>query len=400
MNKKTSIFAAAMVLSAALCSCGSNNTTSEEDRKNSQSSVAEENSDNQSSVETTSNEAEEVTETSEEVTENSEEEELYGFYDLLIDEYNDGDYHKCFTTGFDDGKVYIYVGEPINGYTDYICYDTEKKETKTILSNSDVKRNPPVYSDGYVYAAIYETGTIEKYDTDGNMLASYTVNGEAYGEKKPSIEDIYVTENGTVYFIYRASYLGTPHYFILTPDFKTATEIEGPAVTVAHDEKKVVKIERIVGDYDNILYVATSTLPAVFGLDLDTMEWTPKESFDIIKDNYEIKNIGKYVFITNGVYDIVADEKIAETQFNVLPASYGGNGYSYVQNEGNWVEIKIPSEKRAVDYADGTILGTAPKKVVTVLNDTYYLLSDDYGYFLHTFEKGEDEEETIYKYNK
>lgn len=180
MNKKTSIFAAAMVLTAALCSCGSNNTSSEEEVNTSQPSAAEEYSDDQSSMETTSDEIEEITE---EITENSEEEELYGFYDLLIDEYNDGDYHKCFTTGFDDGKVYIYVGEPINGYTDYICYDTEKKETKTILSNSDVKRTSPVYSDGYVYAAIYETGTIEKYDTDGNMLTSYTVNGEAYGKK-------------------------------------------------------------------------------------------------------------------------------------------------------------------------------------------------------------------------
>lgn len=53
MNKKTAIFAVAMVLSAALCSCGDNNTSSE-DIKDSQQSVTEEYNDSQISEEMTS----------------------------------------------------------------------------------------------------------------------------------------------------------------------------------------------------------------------------------------------------------------------------------------------------------------------------------------------------------
>lgn len=381
------------------------------------------NTDKEQSSSTTASGSEAVSEaaaaTAPEETEpedNTPENNLYAYRDLLDEEYE-----KC-------GKFYgvsvheqplilkdkIIFCENNNNVTTLQVYDITKKQLSKNFNIKFEKDNFGIYfadvDDGffYVYDGYGEQefkvqvfyGNITKYDVNGNILGKIELKDE-YGGNLQSDDTL---------FTYSKSDSGHINY-MYSSDWKTKTELPSIEIDVGHGLTENVTTYTIGEYYNNKLFVVPykdypydSSYDSNYCINTDTMTYEKVE-----KSNFtQMTNLtGKYYYVTfkeNGefvatIYDREKDETLDGVRLPLLTTNdlgrlYGIGEFEYDRKEGLYRyryasdgsgeretrEIEIKKDKNAEIY---------------VVNGEYYLYKDEYGYFLRTYEGGEDGEITI-----
>lgn len=156
--------------------------------------------------------------------------ELYAYYGELAQEYEQNPpthysiaylrENACIGT---DGKIYATV--KINTFNHIlISYDTETKETKTILP--EVNDVCYFYWNGYVYST--HDDVLTKYDTDGNVFQTGNT-GRISG-------DVIIIDNGMAFCNTFDNGL-----MMLSPDFRTITSVPAPQREITHGLTENVK---------------------------------------------------------------------------------------------------------------------------------------------------------------
>lgn len=388
---------------------------------------AAENTDNGESSSTTASGSEAVSEdaaaTAPEETEpedNTPENNLYAYRDLLNEEYE-----KC-------GQLYV-VSNPLilkdkiifsennNNVTTLQVYDITKKQ---LSKNFDIKfeiDSKYIYfadiDDGYFYvfdgywendywgySVLSFCGNITKYDTNGNILNKVELKDE----------HCYLSDlkfDGTLFTYSNSDSCYTNYMY--SSDWKTKVELPSIQVDVGHGLTENVTTYTTGIMYNNKLLVRlfkdvpydSSYENPFYYINTDTMTYEKYEKYEN-SFNYTVNLIGKYeyaVFKENGtnvatIYDREKDDVLDGVRLPVIVNSdlsklYGVGEYSYIGGE--LYRFRYPSD--GSDGMEIRKLGIKKDKNAQIyaVNGEYYLYEDQYGYFLRTYEGGEDGEITL-----
>lgn len=138
-----------------------------------------------------------------------------------------------------------------------------------------------------------------------------------------------------------------------------------------------------------------------YRLNTDTYEW---EESEFIPDQLSgaANFCGKYVARQDGIYDRLTEEPVFECGELYPPACVGNrDGFNLCYFGGDKYLGSDGHEYRWVNLTDLSMSDPLPfpeRKTVTILNDTYCVYKDGYGWFLWNYNTGE--EEAIYMFEK
>lgn len=335
--------------------------------------------------------------------------ELFSYYDLLNEEYEKYGCDSGFYTlngmrnaGWGVAEIaynFVVVNPHLltsfdseNIYT----YDTTTKEFKVLFPCD----GSYYYNHGFYYRRQEADGIlhIEKMDMEGNIIATGDIS-HADANLSDESHDMYfnfITENGFIITNYSYSSFGDTvleDFRMISPDLQTVTAL--PQKAGEHGIMEDVKNPQFIASYQNKVYSALGTY-----LDTDTMTWN---DLDTSLTGFR-GCIGKYLILRSDnitqIYDMEKDEIIATASTASYTRDFArtcSGKYNYILKDSQWYRVQYPSDGSSVDFSTAEPLGTetASEDDCTVLDDTYYLVKDNYGIFLRTFEKGETEEETV-----
>ena len=127
-----------------------------------------------------------------------------------------------------------------------------------------------------------------------------------------------------------------------------------------------------------------------YRLNMDAYEWEDTGEALISGNAFE-PFLGKYVVKGNGIYNRVTGEEVFKCNDVYLPAlgglSYFG-GDKYLGKNGNeyrWVNLTDLSMSDPLPFPD------VHESYLTILDDTYCVYEDQYGWFLWNYNTGEEE---------
>ena len=332
--------------------------------------------------------------------------ELFAYYDLLNEEYEKYGYDSGFyalnrtkDVGFGHYKI-DYSFSVINSHLltgfdseNIYTYDTSTKEFK-VLFHCD--GGGYYYNNGFYYRREEKDNTlhIEKMDMEGNVISAADIShADANISDTSNMYFNFITENGFIITYNFYDSFGTTvreDYRIISPDLQTITTL--PQKAGEHGIMQDVTNPEFIASYKNKIYSSGSYL------DTDTMTWT-----DIDEKLTGVRgHIGKYLILSEvdgsstRIYDMEKDEIIAQIATASKTSNFGGT-YSYILKNNQWYQVQYPSDGSSINLSQYEPLGTetVSEYDYTILDDTYYLVKDDYGIFLRTYEKGEAEEETV-----
>lgn len=298
-----------------------------------------------------------------------------------------------------------------------LTYDINTQELKELFPVEDVKENTYYYHDNYYYRvtgidttnSLNETHSLhlEKIDMDGNIVLSSDISHSDIQQNCPSPDQIYghyvlidfITDNGGIIFHRYVSSSGDPRgYYIISSDWKTTMPLPQKAGEhgIMEDVSSSSFSLKFIANYKNKIYAFDGSY-----VDVENMTWTEsKADFR----GYSANTIGKYLILqkegTAKIYDMEKDEFLVESLTAPDFAKTYAGTCNYVKRDDNkWYQVQYPSDGSSVDFSKIEPLGTDTKLehgyMYKIINDTYYLVKDDYGIFLRTYEKGEEEEETV-----
>lgn len=393
----------ALVLSVSLAACGKSDkwpeeeAAEEEDSAEEETEVEEEPSQEPEQEEPKKEEPEE----SAEPTQEPKEESNAGteFLALLQEEWNNGfvegkgprhTYFDMPSSGerqafIDKGVVYIYgvKGHGDNFYS-FCSYDIASKELHESVS-PDISgsgnfslyfMDGNFYFMGLVFRDSQDSVKSRMYDSNGAVLATADLGDLPYCFFEKGIL-AQSERDGTIFFL--------PH------NLEEVTEIPDPQREVEHGLKEDVDIGNMFAadgtvygrDYESHLY----------RFNADTYEW--EDTGNVSDFTNQVGSFcGKYVTRNDGIYDRLTGEQIFEYG-DLYPAVsewghdnlcyFGGDKYLGVKdNEYRWVNLKDLSMSDPLPFPEDTYS-------LNVLNDTYCVYSDKYGYFLWNYNTGEEE---------
>ena len=333
--------------------------------------------------------------------------ELFAYYDLLNEEYEKYGYDSGFyalnstiAVGLGNHK-FDYSFSVINPHLltgfdseNIYTYDTSTKEFK-VLFHCD--GGGYYYNNGFYYRREEKDNIlhIEKMDMEGNVISTADISHtDANISDTSKMYFNFITENGFIITYNFYDSFGTTvreDYRIISPDLQTITTL--PQKAGEHGILQDVTNPQFIASYKNKIYSSSGSY-----LDTDTMTWTDVDE----KLTGFRGHIGKYLILSEvdgtstRIYDMEKDEVIAKIATASKTSNFGGK-YSYVLKNNQWYQVQFPSDGSYLDFNNYEPLGTetASEYDYTILDDTYYLVKDDYGIFLRTYEKGEAEEETV-----
>lgn len=333
--------------------------------------------------------------------------ELFAYYDLLNEEYEKYGYDSGFyalnstiAVGLGNHK-FDYSFSVINPHLltgfdseNIYTYDTSTKEFK-VLFHCD--GGGYYYNNGFYYRREEKDNIlhIEKMDMEGNVISAADISHtDANISDTSKMYFNFITENGFIITYNFYDSFGTTvreDYRIISPDLQTITTL--PQKAGEHGILQDVTNPQFIASYKNKIYSSSGSY-----LDTDTMTWTDVDE----KLTGFRGHIGKYLILSEvdgtstRIYDMEKDEVIAKIATASKTSNFGGK-YSYVLKNNQWYQVQFPSDGSYLDFNNYEPLGTetVSEYDYTILDDTYYLVKDDYGIFLRTYEKGEAEEETV-----
>lgn len=412
MKKTKTIIAALMALCMAvsLASCGGTDNAADTSKtETTTTTTAAETEDKTAEAEaemkgeTTTTAATETPEESQAETESTAEDNnaAYAYFDELNAEYESEGDTTCTHLDVDKTANYKHslfgkssnmkvwsVDESGNGHilVDYMQIYNESSGAVQML-DSDVYECA-----GYVYYMTHETGgelniQLYKVDVQGNVVASNNAISSSSSSGGGYLYNIFVTPDGHII----ETEDKTGKCYVITPDLQTKTEITTmPQFKNEHGE--MVDCTSIPNTfsmgYKNRAYCYTGNGCASY-LDCDTMEWV---NFDLdlseeFANIFDCKQtIGKYAFCNNTIFDMEKLE-IVYTFGSYGPEDYYG-GDAFIRSKSNEFYRLAPEsgERETVKKCDNVT------NVTAILDYDRYVVVDDYGVFVHTFEKGDSEE--------
>ena len=409
--KMLSAALAALCMAVSLASCGGTDNAADTSKtETTTTTTASETEDKTAEAEaemkgeTTTTAAAETPEESQAETESTAEDNnaAYAYFDELNAEYeSEGDTtckpltndiahykHSLFGTYQDSSKIWT-VDEDGNGHL------VDQKEKWT---DWDIKVK--LYSDyiecaGYVYYVTLNTSpmslTLRKMDIQGNEVASAELPYVGDGDGSYIS---YITPDGHVIVNYNHPRDNNfDGYYVYSPDLQTKTEITTkPQFKNEHGE--MIECEKIPfgtnvstnsPGYKNKALIWLNAGSAAW-FDCDTMEWEYLELPEEYGYGFDCsQTIGKYAFCKNTIYDMEKQE-IVYTFGEEYPQGYYG-GDAFISRNNEFYRLAPESgEKETVKKCDNVT------KVTAILDYDRYVVVDDYGVFVHTFEKGDSEE--------
>ncbi len=321
-----------------------------------------------------------------------------------------------------DGKVYFYTqsrdSDTNKVKTTIWSYDIETKEVSQHPTQAYLYRN--MYVNGSIYA-LTDSQNLVKYDMDGNELAALDIcEAGAQYDEFPSIDGSksYYTISDTGYvYMTNVKYQGEYGSYYLTPDFKL-TAMPDPVVKDSHGLDTSVDYLELLVAYGSKCYATgrnhvDNTIQYLLCFDAATGTWTelPTDNpmINLTSDPTNTKTVGKYCIFYGYdgeahtyVYDMEKDELLPyELPIDFSISYYGGsrNLDSYSNDGWKFRSRQLVKDGDAYSWSDPVYLTEYPTTDTAVfLDDTYYLLIDNAGIFLRTYEKGAEGEELVYRF--
>lgn len=419
MKRKTMalLLALSMCLSL-LTACGSGDTAAGDQPPESENAASstEQPEESEKPEESGEPKEEEPEESAEPTQEQPKEEENAGtkLLTLLQEEWNngfvegEGPRHAYFDLEDFSGKqaliyngvVYIHniITETGENYRKFSSYDITSKELRDAVSPDMSSYLPSRCSflDGNFYYMNFAEET-RMYDCNGTLLNSF--------QQPYEFKNLIPFEHGL---------LGVPNYassgnlVFLSHDLEKIADIPAPQREIEHGLKEDVKM----GGF----FVADGTAWAnggkgdCFRLNTNTYEW---ENTEPLSDkNYNAKPFfGKYRMYEDSIIDRVTGEEVFNCkEAGVYPPAsaneyrdhflcyFGGDkylGFDYNKKEYRWVNLKDLTMSDPLPFPESVANSSDH---VTILNDTYCVYYDSYGWFLWNYNTGE--EETIYMFEQ
>lgn len=332
---------------------------------------------------------------SDKVDPDEDSENPYNYLSLISQEFESGeniigdslDYYR---PGFTKSGKLIFSYD-FKVYT----YNKTTKKIKDISPRNDEAVFDWYYAEDRVYF-IYDDDSYIITDDDGNVLKDNSSD-----EHKYEIIELYDLENGN-YVIKDLN--NEPCNVIATYDWEYVTSISYPQKKIDHGLTENMSYE-IIGGYKGKIFAVTDS-GFVFSYDTDSKTWEQTNT-ELTYDQTNFKQqVGRYVIYdvladNCKIYDMENDEIIASINTNDnLPYYYRGGEFVMKLIQDYWYKIPYMSNNITVDIDDCQKLGKEEANgEITRIDDTYYLLEDDYGIFLRTYEKGEDQEETLLRFD-
>ncbi len=419
--KKKAIMLLALAAAMTMSACGGDNGGTEEEVTAANGSVSEEKT-------TTEKETEKETEetTTEATTVAEPENELLAYYKPLSEEYEKYKGKKVtsrytFSNAYNDEFApmaeynnVLYFHNETNNCNEIYSYNIDTKEYKKILDLYNIEfPNAPSnaffgldFLDGYFYVDCYvrnseiqanEFNSLYKMDLEGNIVQSVSFDKALFAYVYSDGSIIYAENNSAAENADASGYV----YSVISPDFKTTTEIKAPEIEAEHGIMEKIAIGTLRADSDGNLFCSVLSGREAFYMKKGTDEWVDLGEF------YSIQNLaGKYCIVDGKTIidmenggEVVAESSIDWYDYHGFSATknyFCGDG-NMILHDGAWYKVQIPSDGSNIDFSQYEPMGKESRSENNIIpvNDTYYLYHDDYGYFLHTYEKGEEEEETI-----
>lgn len=419
MKRKTMALMLALSMCLSLLSaCGSGNTATDDKPPESENVVSSTEQPEESEEPEESKEQpeeseepkeEEPEESAEPVQEESKEENNAGteFLALLQEEWDngfvegEGTRHTYFNLQEKNAFIYkdvVYIYSAgiynDNAYDFSFCsYDIASKELRNVVSPeiSGASYNSNIFNlnGNFYYVNCGFNGNSEVgakvYDCNNKLL-----NSNLFHQR---FENCIPFECG----ILLAPMEGTMVF--LSDDLQKIVDITAPQREIEHGLKEDVELSDWIFPADGTVYASSKeSQPQLYRLNIDTYEW---EDMGKWKNLYHIPVFcGKYLSGVDGIYDRITGEQVFEYG-ELYPAAsddsrgnlcyFGGDKYlGFKDREYRWVNLKDLSMSDPLPFPEG--------KYVTILNDTYCVYEDQYGWFLWNYNTGE--EETIYMFEQ
>ncbi len=406
-------------LALSMSACGVENAESENP---SSEALQEQNADKaaeKTEKSTTTETTPEETTTSEEttVTEAEVDNKLYAYYDLISAEYKK--YGDSIVRLYDSNDIIVsnnliyfwkseYVEYTPGRYTDsnvLYSYNIDSKELKKCFVQLDISELVDDDIWGYEYLG-YHDGLfyfehqyfdrkylIKAVDETGKLV--YKVDLSDICEEPPSGSNSW-QGNGYISFYQQGN--TENKQFIFTPELEV---LPNPTVDVGHGITEPLHVNDYA--YTNGKLYAGGVDGNFYYYDETASEWKEtvhhENDYDFRYSNF----IGKYCFNDDVVYNLETAEKVAEFSYDKYSdheffRSYFGGSTNIVLHDDAWYKVQFPSDGSKVDYSKyEPISKETSDGYIYRVNDKYYLLKDNYGLFLRTYEKGEEEEDVIFK---
>lgn len=361
---------------------------------------------------------------------------LYGYYNLLNEEFEKGNisnrgfsnYNYTPTFQYDtiryESNIIKYKNNIIciNSLNNVTVFNIDTKETTDF--NVDIRNDSvqsAVFQNGYFYALVNVN-----YDQEQSKIIKLDINGETVSQC--SLDEVgyaqairCVLSNGTVVFdTYSINNYNSNIYnsYLISSDFQKITKIPKPRINTIHGLTEKVDSYHWAGSDGTKAYAYNES--AAFCFDTETFEWKQTGTLDKAPEAKYTVNMGKYLVITESesekkrsefidletcetisvcnVPSSLSDPKLLLSETEIVPF-YSCSGLSHhILIDKTWYNVRFPGNGKDAKLKRCKPLGkeTTDPTHINLVDDTYYTVTDAYGCFLRTYEKGEAEEETIY----
>lgn len=312
----------------------------------------------------------------------------YEYIDII-----DADYESCYNTSKHDACIvdntaYFKAAAPNadnKKHLSFYSYNISTGEAKCIVPY-EKDMNSICYAGGKIYALVDKE--IRCYDLDGNILKTFNNTAELYWDNDFEIQAVMADGSCVV------SYNRYKYHYLISADF-TSAKLIAETTEGVHGTTEETPYAYIIGGRGNTLYVAESRSEKMFyGIDVTTNETTEYS----IPENAPgmgaewIRPFGnKYYKMqdnsSSAIIEFSTGEIIAE--LDGLADEYYGGEYFYKEVISD--SLVAPSSQLSISKYQA-YFGEVEKLVLyevdnndtafTILNEEYYLVTDEYGIFL------------------
>lgn len=400
MNKMKRILAAVIAITAIMSLAGCGEKSSDKKDKTEETKPRE-TAVNMNDIDLEVSESEiETTIAIEPETEPVAEADPYEYLNVI-----NADYESCYNTSkhdacIVDGIAYFNAASPNSDskkHLSFYSYNISTGDTRCIVPYEN-NMNDICYAGGKIYAIVDKE--IRCYDLNGSLLNTFS-NAEMNWDNDFEIQAVMADGSCVV------GYNRYKYHYLISPDFSSAKLIAETTEGV-HGTTEETPYEYIIGGRGNILYVAESRSKKTFyGIDVTTNETTeytipenaPGMGAEWVRpfgnEYYKMQDNSSSAIIEFGTGEIIAE-------LDGLADEYYGGEYFYKEVISDSLvapssQLNISKYQANCGEVEKTVLYEVDNNdtLFTILNEEYYLVTDEYGTFLRNINSDEETQITL-----